>query len=109
MIIHVLRNSQKKLKEKLAIFGLKKDKNGYWNDYLESLAEFLVDARKKMGKEKLSDLFTYDYPKIIAGAEEVMERHPHRKSKDDTGSYDIAATGKRSPSPTGGRSPKRGK
>jgi hypothetical protein len=110
---------QKKLREKLAIFGLKKDESGYWDDYLESLAEYVVDAQRKMGKDALAELFTYDYPKIIAGAEEVMERHPKRKGKDEMGTYDIAAvtpTPKRSPSPTrrtpsptSGRSPKRWK
>ena len=100
---------QKKLREKLAIFGLKKDESGYWDDYLESLAEFIVDSSKKLGKEGLAEIFTYDYPKIIAGAEEVMERHPNRKDPDEMGSYDIALSGKRSPSPTRGRFPKRGR
>ena len=99
---------QKKLKEKLAIFGLQKDESGYWNDYLESLAEFLVNARKNWGGEKLAEVFQYDYPKIIAGAEEVMERHPQRKGKDEMGTYDVVAS-KRSPSPDGGRTPKRGR
>ena len=107
---------QKKLREKLSIFGLKKDESGYWDDYLESLAEYVVDAQKKMGKEAFADMFTYDYPKIIAGAEEVMERHPKRKGKDEIGTYDITGTPKRSPSPSrrtpspaGARSPKRWK
>jgi len=99
---------QKKLRDKLAIFGLQKDESGYWNDYLESLAEFLVDAREKWGGERLSETFQYDYPKIIAGAEEVMDHHPQRMGKDDMGTYDIA-TSKRSPSPVEGRSPKRGR
>lgn len=97
---------QKKLREKLAIFGLKKD--GYWEDYLESLAEFIVDARKNWGKEKLADVFQFDYPKIIAGAEEVMENHPKRKGRDEMGVYDIAG-GKRSPSPSGDRAAKKGR
>ena len=102
---------QKKLRDKLAIFGLKREESGYWQDYLESLAEFIVDARKKLGKQGLADLFTYDYPKIIAGAEEVMERHPRRRGKDEMEVYDVEAivAGKRSPSPSGGRSPKRGR
>jgi hypothetical protein len=100
---------QKKLREKLAIFGLKKDGNGYWDDYLESLAEFIVDSSKSLGKEELAEIFTYDYPKIIAGAEEVMKRHPRRKDPDDMGTYDIELPGKRSPSPSSGRSPKRGR
>jgi len=102
---------QKKLRDKLAIFGLKKDESGYWQDYLESLAEFIVDARKRLGKERLADMFTYDYPKIIAGAEEVMEHHPQRRGKDEMEIYDVDAlvAGKRSPSPSGGRSPKRGR
>ena len=100
---------QKKLREKLAIFGLKKDESGYWNDYLDSLAEFIVDSAKKLGKETLAEIFTYDYPKIIAGAEEVMERHPRRKRRNQMGTYDIVLSGKRSPSPFEGRSPKRGK
>ena len=108
---------QKKLREKLAIFGLKKDESGYWDDYLESLAEFVVEEQGRMGKEAFAEMFTYDYPKIIAGAEEVMERHPKRKGKDEMGMYDIAATPpkrspsplRRTPSPTSGRSPKRAK
>ena len=100
---------QKKLREKLAIFGLKKDESGYWDDYLESLAEFVVTESKRMGKEAFAELFTYDYPKIISGAGEVMERHPNRKDPDEMGKYDITLTGKRSPSPSRGRSPKRGK
>jgi len=95
---------QKKLREKLAIFGLKKDESGYWDDYLESLAEFIVDSRKKWGREKLAELFLYDYPKIITGAEDVMERHPRRKGKNEMG---IIEVNKRSPSPASGRSPKR--
>jgi hypothetical protein len=98
---------QKKLREKLAIFGMKKDESGYWDDYLESLAEFMVESRKNWGKEKLGEVFTFDYPKIISGAEEHMELHPERKGKDDTVVYDVAP--KRSPSPTRGRSPKRGR
>ena len=100
---------QKKLREKLAIFGLKKDESGYWDDYLDSLAEFIVDSAKKLGKETLAEIFTYDYPKIIAGAEEVMEHHPKRKGKMEMGTVDIALSGKRSPSPFDGRSPKRGR
>jgi hypothetical protein len=101
----------KKLRDKLAIFGLKKDESVYWQDYLESLAEYIVDARKRLGKQGLSDLFTYDYPKIIAGAEEIMEKHPNRRGKDEMEVYDVDAmvVGKRSPSPASGRSPKRGK
>jgi len=97
---------QKKLREKLAIFGLKTD--GYWNDYLESLAEFIVDARKQWGQEKLAEVFQFDYPKIIAGAEEVMEKNPKRKGKDDMRVYEIAG-GKRSPSPSGDRAAKKGR
>jgi hypothetical protein len=102
---------QKKLRDKLAIFGLKKDVSGYWQDYLDSLAEYIVDARRRLGKQGLADLFTYDYPKIIAGAEEIMESHPKRQGKDEMAVYDVDALtgGKRSPSPTEGRSPKRGK
>jgi len=100
---------QKKLREKLAIFGLKKDESGYWDDYLDSLAEFIVDSAKKLGKEALAEIFTYDYPKIIAGAEEAMELHPKRKGKNEMGMFDIALGGKRSPSPPYGRSPKRGR
>jgi hypothetical protein len=102
---------RKKLREKLAIFGLKKDETGYWNDYLESLAEFLVKALQQLGKPGLAELFQYDYPKVIAGAEEVMDRHPDRKGKDEMGVYDIdaAIAGKRSPSPSNRRSPKRGR
>src|SRR5271154_5082354 len=48
---------QKKLREKLAIFGLKKDESGYWDDYLESLAEYVVDAQKKLGKDALAEMF----------------------------------------------------
>lgn len=102
---------QKKLRDKLAIFGLKKDVSGYWQDYLDSLAEYIVDARGRLGKQGLSDLFTYDYPKIIAGAEEIMEKHPKRQGKDEMAIYDVDSmvVGKRSPGPTEGRSPKRGK
>jgi hypothetical protein len=96
----------KKLREKLEIFGLKRD--GYWNDYLESLAEFIVDAQKKWGQEEFANVFTYDYPKIIAGAEEIMDRHPKRKNRDEMGTYHISP-GKRSPSPSGGRAAKRGR
>lgn len=98
---------QKKLREKLAIFGLKKDESGYWNDYLESLAEFIVEAREKWGKERLAEVFLYDYPKIIAGAEQVMENNPKRKGKNEMGTFEVLPVTKRSPSPGGERSPKR--
>ena len=89
---------QKKLREKLNIFGLKKDEDGYWDDYIESLAEFIVDAQNTMGRESLADMFQYDYPKIIAGAEEVMDRHPERKMRHEMGYYNIKPRS-RSPSP----------
>jgi len=81
---------QKKLREKFAIFGLKKDESTYWNDYLDSLAEFIVDSRKKWGKHKMEEVFKFDYPKIIAGAEEVMERHPKRKGTDEVRRFQVS-------------------
>ena len=106
---------QKKLRDKLAIFGMKKDESGYWDAYLEALAEYVVKAKRDLGQEKFADLFLYDYPKIIAGAEETMATDGDKRSwearEENTPMEGVVVHGKRSGTPPNAaeRSPKRGR
>jgi hypothetical protein len=79
---------QKKLREKLAIFGMRKDESGFWDNYVEELAEYLVEMQKSLGGRGLEEMYLYDYPRIIADVEARTSTEARERSDriSETGS-----------------------